>query len=83
MPFLDVPGAQSLQTVSDTFTEYCPGPHTPVHCRMVVEPAVSVVEVACGHATQMSNTREAEEYVPLAHLTHTSVVWPRADPDDA
>ncbi len=50
-----------------------------------MEPAFSVVEVACGHATQpdLSNIREPDEYVPAAHFTHTSVLWPRADPDDA
>jgi hypothetical protein len=85
VPFLAVPGAQSAQTVWDTFTEYCPGPHTPVQSRMVVEPAFSVVEVACGHATQpdVFNTRKPEEYLPAAQLTHTSELWPRADPDEA
>ena len=50
-----------------------------------MEPAFSVVEVACGHATQpdVFNTRKPEEYLPAAQLTHTSELWPRADPDEA
>ena len=85
VPGLAVPAAQGAHTVWDALTEYVPGPHTPVQFKMSIEPAVSVVEVATGHAKQPAsfNIRDSGEYVPLEHKTHTSVLWPPTVPDAA